>query len=444
MSLSERSRRAVWHPCTQMQALDEFPPLAIARAEGPWLYPEGGGRVLDTISSWWVCLFGHRHPTIHGAIKDQLDALDHTLLAGLTHEPAVALAEGLSRRTGGALGHAFYASDGASAIEIALKMAHHACVNRGQPQRRGFVFLERSYHGETLGALAVTDVPVFREAYQRLLMPSLLAPSPDARGMGSEAAAQRLEALLDEAGDTIAGVVLEPMIQAAGGMAFHDAHYLRRVREITRSRGIALIADEIAVGCGRTGPFFACEHAGIWPDLLCLSKGITGGVLPLSVVLSSDGIYEAFLSDEVGRGFLHSHSYSGNPLACRAGVAVLSIFENDTTRINTAARVSAALEEFSRRPELCHARHLGSIWAWDLSPQAAERAPADFAARVRHVGLQEGLLLRPIAQTLYVMPPMHLDAEAIDHLADRLPRVLDRVLSHSGREAPAWTTPSIA
>lgn len=414
----ERSLRAVWHPCTQMQQAESVPPFFVERAEGPWLMGATGERVFDAISSWWVILFGHGDPQVRAAIEDQLGRLPHTLLAGCTHQPAVELAERLSARTGGQLGHAFYASDGASAIEIALKMSHHAWVNRGRPQKRGFVCLQRSYHGETLGALAVTDVAVFRNAYQRLLMPCLLMPSPAPEGPEppGEAACRSLraiEALLHEQADEIAAIVVEPMVQAAGGMALHDPGFLKGLRALCDTHEVHLIFDEIAVGCGRTGRFFACEHAGVWPDLLTLSKGITGGMLPLSIVLSAESVYRAFLDDEVARGFLHSHSYSGNPLACRAALAVLDRFDHEdvfSVQAQSAARLDQALAGFSADPRLENSRRLGMIWAWDL---AEGLDAAGFPLAMRRAGLQQGLLVRPIGKTLYLMPPFGLTPEGI-------------------------------
>lgn len=312
-SLAQRSLAAVWHPCTQMQRAAQVPPLAITRGEGPWLLDDTGRRYFDTSSSWWVNLFGHADARINAALKDQLDTLPHVMLAGCTHAPAVEVAERLSALTDGVLGHCFFASDGASAVEIALKMSFHHWRNRGRGDKREFVCLRQGYHGETLGALAVTDVTVFRDAYDPLLMRAHQVMSPDARQAkaGESAAdvalhaAAKLEALLVTRHKHIAALILEPLVQGATGMAFYDPAYLRRVRALCDQYEVTLIADEIAVGCGRTGTFFAFEQAAlpgqprIWPDLICLSKGISGGYLPLSLVLSRDSIYEAFLDDDV-------------------------------------------------------------------------------------------------------------------------------------------------
>ena len=341
-----RSLASVWHPCTQMKQLQAQPPLAIASGRGAWLFDHEGRRFLDGISSWWVNLFGHCHPAINAALKQQLDTLEHVMLAGCTHAPAVELAERLSALTGGALGHTFFASDGASAVEIALKMSAHSWRNQGLAGKTEFVCVRHGYHGETLGALGVTDIPLFQDAYGPLITRAHVMASPDARQAepGQSAAdvalraAQSLEALLAERAGQIAAVVLEPRVQCAAGMAMHDPAFVRELRRLCDVHQVHLIADEIAVGCGRTGTFFACEQAGIWPDFLCLSKGISGGYLPLSLVLSRDDVYQSFLDDQTARGFLHSHSYTGNPLACRAALATLNLFEQGEVLPRNRAR----------------------------------------------------------------------------------------------------------
>ncbi|MBU4500363.1 MAG: aminotransferase class III-fold pyridoxal phosphate-dependent enzyme, partial [Gammaproteobacteria bacterium] len=292
--LIERTRAAVWHPCTQMKQLEASPPLAIARGEGAWLIDTDGRRYFDAISSWWVNLFGHCNPRINAAITDQLGKIEHVMLAGATHAPVVELSERLAALTG--LGHAFYGSDGASATEIALKMSAHYWRNTGQAQKNGFISLKNGYHGETVGALSVTDIPLFKSTYAPLLRHSVQVPTPDARladpGESAEAFALRcagaLEAHLAEHAATTAAFIVEPLVQGATGMAMYHPIYLTRARELCDQYGVHLIADEIAVGFGRTGSMFACEQAGIKPDFICLSKGITGGYLPLSAVLTTD------------------------------------------------------------------------------------------------------------------------------------------------------------
>jgi adenosylmethionine-8-amino-7-oxononanoate aminotransferase len=309
-----------------MKHHESMPLVPVRRAQGVWLYDFDGRRLLDAISSWWVNLFGHANPRINAALCEQLESLEHVMLAGFTHEPVVQLSERLSRLAPGKLGHCFYGSDGASAVEIALKMSFHHWQNRGRPGKTQFVTLKNGYHGETLGALSVTDIALFRQTYAPLLRASEQVPSPDWRaaepGESPKDFALRcagaLEAHLEKRGAATAALILEPLVQCAGGMAMYDAGYLRRARELCDRFEVHLIADEIAVGFGRTGTMFACEQGGIAPDFLCLSKGLTGGYLPLSVVMTTSSVYDAFYDDRLTRGFLHSHSYTGNALACRA------------------------------------------------------------------------------------------------------------------------------
>ena len=443
--LAQRSRAAVWHPCTQMARLADVPPLPIARGEGPWLIDTDGRRHFDANSSWWVNLFGHSDKALHDAIKQQLDTLPHVMLAGCTHEPAVRLAERLSARTGGALGHVFFGSDGASAVEIALKQSFHSWKNRGQATKREFVCLKNSYHGETLGALSVTDVQVFRDAYDPLLMRAHIVASPDARQGNEAEALAAMRTLLTERQAQIACVIVEPLIQGAAGMVMHSPEYLKGLRELTREFGVHLIADEIAVGCGRTGTFFAWEQvlataeehshratepkrqpvsAQDWPDFILLSKGITGGTMALSLVLSTDEVFESFWSEDVTRGFLHSHSYTGNPLACAAANAVLDRFDAgllDDTRVQ-AARLTRAFAPLAGR--VAHLRQRGMILAFDV-PNAPPRFAETFHLKAR----AHELLIRPIGSTVYLMPPYLIDDATAAFLAQAVTATLNDVLA---------------
>lgn len=421
----ERSRAALWHPCTQMKQLEQTPPLPIARGEGPWLIDYHGKRYLDAISSWWVNLFGHANPRINAAIADQLGKIEHVILAGCTHAPVVELSERLAALTG--LGHAFYGSDGASATEIALKMSYHYWRNTGRPQKTGFVSLVNGYHGETLGALSVTDVAIFKHTYAPLLRPSHQVMSPDARQAGegetaeevARRAAADLAAWLAEHADTTAALILEPLVQGAAGMAMYHPVYLRLARELCDRHLVHLIADEIAMGFGRAGTMFACEQAvprvADIADFLCLSKGITGGYLPLSCVLTRDDIYAAFYADATSRGFLHSHSYTGNPLACRAALAVLDIFDQDDVikaNLTRAARFTELLAPVAGHSRVEHFRHTGMIWAFEVKDSGASFS-LDFHRRA----LERGVLLRPIGNTVYLMPPYVLDEDELHLLS---------------------------
>jgi adenosylmethionine-8-amino-7-oxononanoate aminotransferase len=420
-----RSRAAVWHPCTQMKRHETLPLVPLARASGAWLYDFDGRRYLDAVSSWWVNLFGHGEPAIGAAIGAQLAELEHAMLAGFTHRPVIELAERLAALAPGRLGHCFFASDGASAVEIALKMSFHYWRNAGRPEKTGFAGLERGYHGETLGALGVTDVALFRDAYAPLLRQHTIVPSPDPRfaapGVTARdhalAAAAALEAIMAEHHATIAALIVEPLVQGAAGMAMYDPAYLRRARELTTRYGVHLIADEIMTGFGRTGSMFACEQAAIAPDFLCLSKGITGGCLPLSVVLTTDAVYAAFHDDDPARAFLHSHSYSGNALACRAALAVLDLFRDGDVIVRNRARaaeLTALAQPLAAHPKVRNFRHLGMIWAFEV-----ESARPDFSRWCFAAALERELLLRPIGNTVYWMPPYVLDAAGARLLAER-------------------------
>lgn len=423
-----RSLKAVWHPCTQMKSHEEFPLLAIKSASGALLYDHHSKLYLDAISSWWTNLFGHTNPQINDAIKAQLDQLEHVMLAGLTHEPVILLSEKLSQLTQHHLGHAFYASDGASAVEIALKMSFHYWRNHGKLDKNRFICLQNSYHGETLGALSVTDIPIFTDAYSVLTRSPIIVASPDARlaeqGQSPEEYAQaclrNLQQLLETSHSQIAAIIIEPMVQCAAGMAMYSPEYLKGLRALCDQYQVHLIADEIAVGCGRTGEFFACEHAGIWPDIMTLSKGISGGYLPLSVVLSTDDIYATFYADSASSGFLHSHSYTGNPLACTAALATLAIYEDGDYRsknqilANKLSQTFAWAKDDARTQDL---RQLGTILAFDMKPPL--RSPK-FAKMFYMNALEQGLLIRPIGHTVYVMPPYILTDEQIQFLGDRV------------------------
>ncbi|MBV8049096.1 MAG: adenosylmethionine--8-amino-7-oxononanoate transaminase [Paludibacterium sp.] len=435
-----RSLQAVWHPCTQMKRHERFPLVPIASAQGAWLTDFDGKPYLDAVSSWWVNLLGHGHPRIKQALHDQLDTLEHVMLAGFTHRPVIELSERLAALSG--LGHAFYGSDGASATEIALKMSFHYWKNSGKAQKSRFISLENSYHGETIGALAVTDVPLFSATYAPLIARALRVPTPDARqaapGQSARdvalAAARALENVLAKHAGDVAALILEPLVQGAAGMAMYHPDYLREARRLCDQYQVHLIADEIAVGFGRTGTLFACEQADIRPDFLCLSKGITGGFLPLSCVLTTDNVYQAFYSEDVRAGFLHSHSYTGNPLACSAALAVLDTLRDEDILAGNrdkAARFSGILAPLAARTDVRHFRQQGMIWAFDVDTPRGDFAQAFFAAM-----LERGCLVRPIGNTVYYMPPYCLQDGEMRQLAEATAEALDALAREAGG-APA-------
>lgn len=444
-SILTRSLKSVWHPCTQMKQHENFPLIPIQKGEGVWLVDTDGNRYLDAVSSWWVNLFGHNNPRIKDAIKQQLDTLEHVMLAGFTHAPVVELSEKLGKLTG--LGHAFYASDGASATEIALKMSFHYWRNSGKPQKTQFISLQNSYHGETLGALGVTDVAIFKDTYASLLMQSAQMPSPDFRlaevGESAEDFALRCADALEEYVSAhhaqLAAFIIEPLVQCAAGMGMYHPVYLQRAREICTQYNVHLIADEIAVGFGRTGSLFAsyndCDAACTFecctkkqdcrPDFICLSKGITGGYLPLSCVLTKDEIYQAFYDDSTARGFLHSHSYTGNPLACSAALATLAIFESDNVIVSNkvkTAYIQAKMQALTHFP-IKNLRHQGMISAFDVVTQNPHFAKDCYAA-----ALSNGLLIRPIGNTIYFMPPYTITESEIDLMIAATVKVLQKVI----------------
>jgi adenosylmethionine---8-amino-7-oxononanoate aminotransferase len=437
--LVSRSLSAVWHPCTQMKHHESLPLIAISRGKGPWLYDENGKAFLDCISSWWTNLFGHSNPRINQAIHTQLEKIEHVMLAGFTHAPVVELSEKLAQLTNGNLGHVFYASDGASAVEIALKMSHHYWQQHHLPNKKRFVCLENGYHGETLGALAVTDVAIFREAYGSLLQSVFTAPSPDLRkvlpGENADAVTRRaieaLEKLFAREHQNIAAMIIEPLVQCAGQMAMHSPDYLRSVRSLCEQYEIHLIADEIAVGCGRTGKFFACEHADVWPDFLTLSKGISGGYLPLSLSMTTDKIYQTFYRDSTKQGFLHSHSYTGNPLACSAALACLEIFEEECVlekNIKRSHDLANAFAWAKTDARIEHWRQQGMILAFDVKQENLKN-PVTFSREMFSVSLNEGLLIRPIGNTIYVMPPYILSSEETMQMGRGVQQALNQVLA---------------
>jgi adenosylmethionine-8-amino-7-oxononanoate aminotransferase len=414
-----------------MKQHETYPLIPIQRGDGVWLYDTDGKKYLDSVSSWWVNLFGHNNPRIKNAIKQQLDTLEHVMLAGFTHEPVVALSEKLAQLTG--LGHAFYASDGASATEIALKMSFHYWRNIGKPSKTKFISLQNSYHGETMGSLGVTDVAIFKDTYAPLLMQSALVPSPDFRlaetGESAEQFALRcadaLEQHVAQHSSELAALIVEPLVQCAAGMGMYHPAYLKRAREICSRYEVHLIADEIAVGFGRTGTMFACEQAHITADFICLSKGITGGYLPLSAVLTSDKIYQAFYHDATVKGFLHSHSYTGNPLACSAALATLAIFETDAVLANNrhkSAYVFDKMQVLTHLP-IKHLRHQGMIFAFDAVTEDAQ-----FSKRCYQAAIAQGLLLRPIGNTVYFMPPYTITESEIDLMVNTTYAVLKAIL----------------
>lgn len=433
-SWMQRDLSVLWHPCTQMKDHELLPLIPIRRGEGVWLEDFDGKRYLDAVSSWWVNVFGHANPRINQRIKDQLDQLEHVMLAGFSHQPVVELSERLVRITPAGLERVFYTDNGSTGIEVALKMSFHYWRNIGQPSKQRFVTLTNSYHGETVAAMSVGDVALFTDTYKPLLLDTFKVPSPDCylrpEGMSWEEHSRNMfihmEQTLGQHHQEIAAVIVEPLIQGAGGMRMYHPIYLKLLRDACDRYDVHLILDEIAVGFGRTGTMFACEQAGITPDFLCLSKALTGGYLPMAAVLTTDKLYQAFYDDySTLRAFLHSHTYTGNPLACAAALATLDIFEqDDVIEANKAlaARMATATAHLRDHPHVSEVRQTGMAVAIEMVQDKASKTPYAWQERrgltVYQHALQRGALLRPLGSVVYFLPPYTITEEQIDFLAE--------------------------
>ena len=430
----ERDLAVLWHPCTQMKDHEQLPLIPIRRGEGVWLEDFDGKRYLDAVSSWWVNVFGHANPRIGARIKAQVDQLEHVMLAGFSHQPVVELSERLVAITPPGLDRVFYADNGSSGIEVALKMSFHYWRNCGHNDKKRFVTLTNSYHGETVAAMSVGDVPLFTDTYKPLLLDTFKVPSPDCyhrpEGVSWEEHSRtmfaHMEQTLAEHHGEIAAVIVEPLIQGAGGMRMYHPIYLTLLREACDRHGVHLIADEIAVGFGRTGTLFACEQAAITPDFLILSKALTGGYLPMAAVLTTDDVYQAFYADYATlRAFLHSHTYTGNPLACAAALATLDIFaEDNVIERNKAlsARMASATAHLKEHPHVAEVRQTGMAVAIEMVEDKASKTAYPWQQRrglaVYQHALGRGALLRPLGSVVYFLPPYVITPEQIDFLAE--------------------------
>ncbi len=405
------------------------PPLPVVRAEGVYLHTADGRRLLDGISSWWVNIHGHNHPRLNRALAEQSRRLAQVIFAGFTHEPAARLAAALAERAPGRLPWVFYSDDGSTAVEVALKMAHQHWRHRGEPHRTLFVAFDDAYHGDTFGAMAAGGVAAFHAAFRDLFFAVRRARTPASAARGS--ASPPLAEILEREGPRIAAVVLEPMLQGAGGMLVQPPEWLREVRALTRRHGVPLVADEVLTGFGRTGRLFACEHGPIEPDLLCLSKALTGGYLPLSATLASDEIYRSFLAADRARTFFHGHSFTGNALACAVALASLALFEEEDLlgRIARLERLFAArLAALAAHPAVAAVRHLGGMAAVELRPEAGSGGYLDGIGPVlAQRFLDRGLLLRPLGNVVYLLPPYVITDEEATGALDAVAAVLDEL-----------------
>ena len=420
IELKNRDLDVLWHPCTQMKDHETLPLIPIKKAHGVYLEDFEGNKYIDAISSWWVNMFGHTNKYINDKIKEQLDTLEHVILAGFTHEQVVILSERLVKLTPDGLDKCFYSDNGSSAVEVALKMSYHAHLNDGNGDKNIFVSLKNSYHGETIGALSVGDVELYKDTYKPLLLQTIQTAVPiDMSVESAQVAASEFEELCKEKANEISAIILEPLIQGAGYMHMYHPQFLVLVREICTRYNVHLIADEVMVGFGRTGELFACEKANITPDFIVLSKGLTGGYLPLSVVLTSNEIYAKFYCDyNEHKAFLHSHSYTGNALACAAANATLDIFENDNViekNKEIARYMGKKLQKFSELENVAEVRQTGMICVVELKGYSSEER---IGLKVYDYGLKNGVLLRPLGHIVYFMPPYIITNEEVDKMMD--------------------------
>ena len=430
----QRDLQVLWHPCTQMKDHETIPLIPIRRGEGIWLEDYDGKRYLDAVSSWWTNVFGHCNPRINDRIKQQVDQLEHVILGGFTHAPVVELSERLVQLSPAGLERVFYADNGSAGIEVALKMSHHYWRNVGQPQKKRFLTISNGYHGETLGTMSVSDVALYTETYEALLLDCLKVPSPDCyhREPGqsweehSRAMFSHMQDALEQHHQEVSAVILEPLVQGAGGMRMYHPVYLTLLREACDRFGVHLIADEIAVGFGRTGSMFACEQAGITPDFLVLSKALTGGYLPLAAVLTTEQMYQAFYDDySTMKAFLHSHTYTANPLACSAALATLDIFAEDNVLARNrglAQVMGEATAHLADHPHIAEVRQTGMILAMEMVQDKATKTPFPWqerrGMRVYQHALERGALLRPLGNVVYFIPPYVITPEQIRWLAE--------------------------
>jgi len=433
-----------WHPYTQMSTLAVEPPLLIDRAEGLFLFDAEGNRYCDAISSWWCVVHGHGHPRIREAVTRQMERLDHVLFAGVTHTPAVRLASRLAAIAPEGLSRVFFSDNGSTAVEVALKMSLQCWRNLGREGRTGFICLDRGYHGDTTGCMSVSGVEAFLRAFRPILFPARRVPAPYCYRCPEGktypecgiSCVDALGAALREGGDTVAAVILEPLLLAAGGMIVYPPEYLARAAALARGQGVHLILDEVATGFGRTGTMFACEQAGVSPDFLCLSKGLTGGTMPLAATITTAEVYNSFLGDpDGGKTFYHGHTFTANPVGCAAALASLDLIEEGEV-VDWVARLAPRLAEGARAlaglPLVGDVRGIGMVAALELvrdkGTKEALPGTAPVFREIRREGLRRGLFLRPLGNVVYLFLPQAVTREDLDDILDRFEATLRAVL----------------
>lgn len=445
MNYVEKDLEYIWHPCSQMKDYEEFPPIVIDHGKGIYLYDIKGHRYMDIISSWWCNLLGHCNERINTALKEQVDKLEHVIFANFSHQPVIELCHRLSKLVPVGLKKFFYTDNGSAAIEVALKMSFQYHYQRGNPQKKRFMALTNAYHGETLGALSVSGMDLYSKIYEPLLIDTIRIESPDcyrcSYGKTRESCNAECFKLAEEAfekwGENTAAFIIEPMLQGAAGMRTYSPIYLKKLRKLCNDYNILLIADEIATGYGRTGKMFACDHAGISPDILCLSKGITGGYLPMAVAITTEKIYDAFYADyNEGKAFIHSHTYCGNPLACAIGLEVLNILEEE--RVIEKANENASYfnnliqEALKDSPFVGEIRNIGLINAIELVKSKESKEPLDgkmrYGFQIYKKSLEKGLILRPMGDVLYFNPPLNITRQEMEFAVKVCKESLQEVL----------------
>lgn len=437
--LQKRDLKYVFHPCAQMKDFEENPPLVIKRAKGLYLYDENDKKYMDCISSWWVNLFGHANDRINKVVTNQINTLEHIIFANFAHEPAIDLCEGLVEVLPKGINKFLFSDNGSSAIEMALKLSFQYHQQTGNPQKTKFISLENAYHGETIGALGVGDVDIFTKTYRPLIKEGRKVKVPYIESTKTEEEFKKYEAdcvkeledLISSSHNEIACMIVEPMVQGAAGMKIYSANYLKKVREITRKYNIHLIDDEIAMGFGRTGKMFACEHAGIEPDIMCLAKGLSSGYYPIAMVCITEDIFNAFYADyKEGKSFLHSHTYSGNPLGCRIAVEILKIFKEDNIMKMVEEKgeylKKKIHEVFKDKTEyIKEFRTLGMIGAIELKDL---RNNDRVGKKISKIALEKGVFVRPIGNTIYFMPPYIITYDEIDTMLKVCKESIDEYL----------------
>ena len=431
MTVEERDLKYIWHPCSQMKDYETFPPIPIERGEGVYLYGIDGKRYLDVISSWWCNLLGHCHPRINAAITDQLSRLEHVIFANLTHLPAVELCERLAEIVPRGLVKFNFSDNGSASVECALKMAFQYMHQTGRPRKTRFMCLSDGYHGETIGALSVGTLDLYAKIYKPMLMDVVRIPAPDCYrcpfGLTREECGcpcfKEAERCFEQYAEETCAVIVEPLLQGSAGMRIYPPLYLKKLRALCDEYNVHLIADEIATGYGRTGKMFAFDHAGVSPDIMCLSKGLTGGYMPMALFITTQKIYDAFYADyNSGKAFMHSHTYSGNPLACSAAIAVLDILKDGTVlkQANENAKYFTAIikEKFASHRNAGDIRTIGLINAIELVKDKKTKEPFDARLRTGYQiykkALKKGLLLRPLGDVIYFNPPLIIDKKEMD------------------------------